>query len=135
MQIKSNVQISFIEKYLGRLTGDPDFENMVEIVFNAFKLGRAAIVAGDYALRDQQANIVQENLSMMIGIRAVYYLQQAKIVVDGQGTVDGGALHDLSEGYGFIYSLRFTKNTATGQSYFSREEVDQILNDFNIVVK
>jgi hypothetical protein len=39
----------------------------------------------------------------------------------------GTAFHDLSEGYGFIYSLRFTHNPDTNAPYLSKSEVDAIL--------
>lgn len=36
----------------------------------------------------------------------------------------GGAFHDLSEGFGFIYSLRFTNKPGTNMPYLSKEKVD-----------
>ena len=60
--------------YLGRVDGDEDFEGLAEDVFTAFKTGRAAIVAGDYELRDEQVAIIKENISKTIAVRAVYYL-------------------------------------------------------------
>jgi len=48
------------------------------IFLDAFKRGRAAIVAGDYDERDVQADIIKEKISWVIGIRAIYYLQQGK---------------------------------------------------------
>lgn len=112
---------SFINKYLGRLEGDEDFAGTATALFDAFKLGRAAIVAKDYELRDLQANRIQDILSELIAIRSVYYLQQAKIAFANNDL--GAAFHDLSEGYGFIHSLQFTKDTSTNQPYFSRTEV------------
>lgn len=112
---------SFINKYLGRLEGDEDFAGTATALFDAFKLGRAAIVAKDYELRDLQANRIQDILSELIAIRSVYYLQQAKIAFANNDL--GAAFHDLSEGYGFIHSLQFTKDTNTNQPYFSRAEV------------
>ena len=47
-------------------------------VYDAFKLGRAAIVAKNYTVRDEQVEILREKISMIIGIRAVYYLQGGK---------------------------------------------------------
>ena len=41
----------------------------------------------------------------------------------------GGGFHDLSEGFGFIYSLQFTHNPDTGAPYFSRSEVNDMLED------
>lgn len=118
---------SFLNKYLGRMEGDPDFAGMSTDIFEAFKLGRAAIVAGEYEIRDEQANIIREKISEMIGVRAVYYLKQAKLTLGGENM--GTALHDLSEGYGFIYSLQFTRQPNSASPYFSKEEVDEFLND------
>ncbi|WP_029033179.1 DUF4856 domain-containing protein [Salinimicrobium terrae] len=112
-------------KYLGRVDADPDFEGIAEETFEAFKLGRAAIVAGNYDVRDQQVAIIRENVSEIIGIRAVYYLQAGKRALEA-GKM-GSAFHDLSEGYGFIYSLRFTHNPATNAPYLSKSEVDSML--------
>jgi len=117
----------FLNKYLGRLLGDPDFENIPQEIFDAFALGRAAIVAGEYDIRDQQAQIIREKISEMIGIRAVYYLQSAKNLLDQESPDYGGAFHDLSEGYGFIYSLQFTRVPNTNQPYLTNAEVDGYL--------
>jgi hypothetical protein len=118
----------FLNKYLGRLLGDPDFESMPQEIFDAFALGRAAIVAGEYDVRDQQAQIIREKISEMIAIRAVYYLQSAKTLLDQESPDYGGAFHDLSEGYGFIYSLQFTRVPNTDQPYFTKAEVDGYLS-------
>jgi hypothetical protein len=118
---------NFLNKYLGRVERDPDFEGIAEEIFNAFKLGRAAIVAGEYDLRDEQADIIRVAVSEIIAIRAVYYLIQGKIAIENGDM--GAAFHDLSEGYGFIYSLQFTRNPATSQPYFTKAEVDAFLAD------
>ncbi len=112
---------SFLNKYLGRVNNDDDFATIAEDIYNAFKLGRAAIVAKDYTLRDQQANILKGLLSDIIGIRSVYYLQQSKLQLDSNL---GGAFHGLSEGYGFIYSLRYARAANSTDALFTREEVD-----------
>ena len=116
---------SFLNKYLGRVKGDEDFSTIAEDIYNAFKLGRAAIVAKDYNLRDEQADILKGLLSNVIGIRAVYYLQQSKIQLDSN---KGGAFHGLSEGYGFIYSLRFVRSSNSTDALFSRDEVDGFIS-------
>lgn len=117
---------NFLNKYIGRVENDDDFSGIAEEIFNAFKLGRAAIVAEDYELRDEQADIIREAISRVIAIRAVYYLQSGKNAINANDM--GAAFHDLSEGYGFIYSLRFTRNTATDQPYFDKTEVDGFIN-------
>ncbi|MEO1253451.1 MAG: DUF4856 domain-containing protein [Bacteroidota bacterium] len=117
---------SFLNKYIGRVKGDEDFEGIAEEIYDAFKRGRAAIVAGDYDVRDAQADIIREKISTVIGVRAVYYLQQAKA---GLVNDKGAAFHDLSEGYGFIYSLQFTRQPGTSTPYFSRTEVQEMIDD------
>lgn len=123
---------SFVNKYIGRVEGDEDFTGIADEIFQAFKLGRAAIVAGDYTLRDQQADIIKEKLSEIMAIRAVFYLQQGKITLPDDRenyALYGTAFHDFSEGYGFIYSLRFTRRPGSNEPYFSRTEVDGFLED------
>lgn len=119
---------SFLNKYIGRVEGDSDYAGIAADIFDAFKLGRAAIVAKNYNLRDAQAAIIRTKISEIIAIRAVYYLQQGKIALEAENF--GTAFHDLSEGYGFIYSLQFTRNNATGAPYFSRAEVQAYLAQF-----
>lgn len=114
-------QDSFLNKYLSRVEGDTDFTGIAAEIYDAFKLGRAAIVAKDYSLRNEQAEIIREKVSEIIGIRAVYYLQQAKSTL---GTDNASAFHDLSEGFGFIYSLQFTREPNSNQPYFTKTEVD-----------
>jgi hypothetical protein len=115
---------SFLNKYLSRVEGDADFAGIAEEIYNAFKLGRAAIVAKDYTTRNVQAEILREKISEIVGIRAVYYLQQGK---NNLPTDKGGAFHDLSEGIGFIYSLQFTRMPNSTASYFTKAEVDEFM--------
>ena len=121
-----------MNKYIGRVENDDDFAGIAEEIFNAFKLGRAAIAEGVYSVRNEQAGIIRKKASEIIGIRAVYYLQQGKNALPEERdntTAYGPAFHDLSEGYGFIYSLRFTRNPETGGAYFTKSEVDGFLSD------
>ncbi|MGB3592294.1 MAG: DUF4856 domain-containing protein [Nonlabens sp.] len=116
---------SFLSKYLNRARNDSDFAGIENEIYDAFKLGRAAIVAGNYELRDLQASIIRARLNDIIGIRAVYYLQQAK---NSLNTNPAAAFHDLSEGYGFIYSLQFTRDLHDGEPLFNRNEVTGYLD-------
>ena len=118
---------SYLNKYLGRVVGDDDFADYDQQIFDALKRGRAAIVAGDYAERDRQADVVRERVSEIVGIRAVYYLQQGKTNFANGDT--GAAFHDLSEGYGFIYSLMFTRQPGTDGPYFTKAETEALLAD------
>lgn len=114
---------SFLNKYLGKVNGDSDFAGIAADLYKAFRTGRAAIVAKDYAERDAQAKIIQSLVSKVIGVRAVYYLQGGKNSLTSN---KGGAFHDLSEGFGFVYSLRFAK-AADGSRLFSKSEVDTMI--------
>lgn len=117
---------SFLNKYLARVEGDEDFAGIAQTIYDAFKLGRAAIVAKNYEVRDTQADIIREEVSKIIGIRAVYYLQQGKLALAND---KGAAFHDLSEGFGFIYSLQFTRKPGTSSPYFSKSEVDGFISE------
>jgi hypothetical protein len=119
----------YLNKYLARVETSTNFNGTAARVFNAFKLGRAAIVAKNYEVRDQQADIIKLEVSTIVGIRAVYYLQVAK---SSLGSDEASAFHDLSEGYGFIYSLQFTRKAGTSQPYFSKTEVDAYLAELMI---
>jgi len=92
----------------------------------AFRKGRAAIVANDYKVRDAQIDIIKSKIAMVPAVRAVFYLQEGKAKL----TTDNGAkaFHALSEAYGFIMSLRYTNKPGTNNPYFTKTEVDNMLN-------
>lgn len=116
----------FLNKYLSRVEGDADFAGIAQKIYDAFKLGRAAIVAKNYTMRDAQADIIQKEVAHVIAVRAIYYLQQGKkALADGNW---GGAFHDLSEGFGFVYSLQFLQNPSSNTAYFSKSTVDGYLS-------
>ena len=115
---------SFLNKYLSRVEDDTDFSGIAMDVYNAFKLGRPSIVAKNYEVRDEQAQIIREKISEVIGIRAVYYLQQGRVGLEATTPDMASVFHDLSEGYGFVYSLQFTRKSGTIEPYFTKAEVD-----------
>lgn len=117
---------SFLNKYLARVDNTPAFNGIAQDIYNAFKRGRAAIVAGDYAERDAQAAIIQEKVSRVLAVRAVHYLKAGATQLRSGNK--GSAFHSLSEGLGFIYSLRFTHDPQSDAPYFSPEEVGSILS-------
>ena len=120
---------SFLNKYLSRVENDPDFTGIAAEIYDALKLGRFAIVRKDYTLRNQQADIIREKVSMIIAIRSVYYLQQAKLSLEVTGSVDYATMfHDLSEAYGFLYSLQFTRKPNSTEPYFTRTEAMGYIN-------
>lgn len=120
---------SFLNKYIGRVEGDDDFAGIADDIYNAFKRGRAAIVATDYTERDVQAAVIREKVSTVIAVRAVYYLQQGKAGLEAANPDMASVFHDLSEGYGFIYGLQFTRQPNADTPYFSRSEVLGFISD------
>ncbi|MGB6152489.1 MAG: DUF4856 domain-containing protein [Pricia sp.] len=117
----------FLGSYIGQVAADPDFSDLITASYNAFKLGRAAIVAKDYDLRDEQAEIIKAKLALVPSVRGVYYLQSGKDALAEEMPNYGGGFHALSEAYGFIYSLQFAQDAATGAAYYSKTEVDALL--------
>jgi hypothetical protein len=116
----------FLNEYVGRVNDDPDFSTIAAEIFDAFKMGRAAIVAKNYEVRDEQVAIIREKISEVIAVRGIYYLQGGKNkIVDGDRQ---GAFHALSEAYGFVYSLRFTRKSDNNTPLFSKTEVDALLD-------
>ena len=118
----------FLAKYIKRVENDPTFAGIAQEIFDAYKLGRAAIVAKDYELRDQQADILRAAIAKIIAVRAVFYLQAGKTKIEAVGE-PGDIFHDLSEGYGFIYSLQFTRRPGAEDGYFTRTEVLELIDD------
>ena len=117
-----------VSKYMNKVDGS-SLPGIAKEIYDAFKHGRAAIVAGDYTVRDQQAEIVKTKISHIIGRKAADYLKSgASKIKDGKWA---DAHHALSEGWGFILSLQFTKNPATGEPYYSNTEVNQMLSDID----
>lgn len=116
----------FLNKYIAEVNDDPDFSGTAQRIFDAFALGRAAIVNKDYALRDAQAAIIRNEISKVIAVRAVFYLQ-AGIRKFNDNDI-ASAFHQLSEGFGFIYSLQFTRQATSNTPYFSNAEVQGMID-------
>lgn len=112
---------SFLNKYLASVEADSDFTGIANDIYEAFKLGRAAIVAKDYELRDEQAQIIRKKVSKVVAVRSVYYLQSGKEVLESD---KASAFHSLSEALGFINSLRFTRDTVTDSPVLDAATID-----------
>ncbi|SEP57839.1 DUF4856 domain-containing protein [Neolewinella agarilytica] len=106
---------NFLNKYLSRVEDDPDFTGIAANLESDFRLGRAAIVVGEYAERDARANRIKEILTDVLVIRSIYYLKQAEAQLRATPLMPQAAFHDLSEAYGFVYSLRFIRLQVDGQ--------------------
>ncbi|ESU25266.1 hypothetical protein FEDK69T_00310 [Flavobacterium enshiense DK69] len=118
--------LKFWSSYIKQVDDDSDFGSLREDIELAFRKGRAAITAGDYATRDTQIAIIKKKIALVPAVRAVFYLKEGK----GKLATDSGAkaFHALSEGYGFIMSLRYTNRPGTNSPYMTKAEVDAILS-------
>lgn len=118
----------FWSSYINQVDADSDFGTVKEDINLAFRKGRAAIVAGDYVTRNEQINIIKNKLALVAAVRAVYYLKEgkAKLTAGDNGIK---AFHALSEGYGFIMSLRYTNKPGTNNPFMTKAEVDAILTE------
>ena len=119
---------NLLMKYFKKVNAEGGYEPGIgQTVYDAFIMGRTAIVNGDYALRDQQADIIQVELSKVVGYYAIHYLNDYLSKVE-EGNV-AKAHHSLSEAYGFILSLQFTNN-GNDEPYMSKGDVEYYLDTY-----
>ncbi|NVK05638.1 MAG: DUF4856 domain-containing protein [Flavobacteriia bacterium] len=78
---------------------------LADQIYYAFRKGRAAIVAGEYDTRDEQIAPIAEGFEEATYLKALGYLNKG--AADLSSGNAAAAFHELSEGLGFIYSLRF----------------------------
>jgi len=117
---------NFLNRYIGLVDRDPDFNGIAETIFQAFLTGRAAITQNFYDVRDEQAEIIREQLAIVTAVRGIFYLQSGGREFAANN--EGGAFHDISEGLGFIISLQFTRRPNSDDPYFTREQVNGFID-------
>ena len=115
---------SSMHAYVDILNDAPGVVGIRDDVFSAFLKGREAILNEDYQERDRQIAILREKLSTAMAYRSVYYMQTAKEILADAG---GAAFHNLSEAYGFIYALQFSRKPDAAEPYLTASEVDDLL--------
>ena len=113
--------------YLNKINSQDGEKQITSRIYEAFRRGRAAIVAKNYQERDLQAVIIGVELSKVIGYKAGYYLRGAAENIEKGETERADALHALSEAYGFILGLQYTK-AADGEPYLTNAEVNAQLS-------
>lgn len=96
------IEGKFLESYLGGYVRQVDKEGDIYV---AFLKGRAAIVNKDNKMRNEQITIIRNILEKSIATVAVSYLNKTMTA-----TTDKDRFHALSEGLGFLYSLRYAYN-------------------------
>lgn len=113
--------------YLNKINSQDGEKQITSRIYEAFRRGRAAIVAKNYQERDLQAVIIGVELSKVIGYKAGYYLRGAAKNIEKGEVERADALHALSEAYGFILGLQYTK-AADGEPYLTNAEVNAQLS-------
>ncbi|MFT5822662.1 MAG: hypothetical protein ACI8ZM_003918 [Crocinitomix sp.] len=94
------------------------------IIMNAFLKGRALISQGfETSMRDEQIEIIRKEWERVSASQAVTYLEGAK---DNFGTDNAKFLHELSEAYAFVLSLKYLPLETRVISF---TEIETILND------
>lgn len=93
---------TFLGSYVRQVTGS--FGDPTAVYMSLLK-GRAAIVNKDVNVRDAEIAAIRTSLEKAIATIAISYLNKTKTA-----TTDAARMHALSEGVGFIYSLRFANN-------------------------
>ncbi|HEY8510472.1 MAG TPA: DUF4856 domain-containing protein [Cyclobacteriaceae bacterium] len=108
-----------------------------KMLMDAFLTGRAAIVAKNYPVKNEQREIIYKGFELVTAATAIHYLNTAKELL-GEGPASlGEAFHALSEGYMFIRALRISPkkrisdaninailNTHIGENFWELPESD-----------
>lgn len=120
---KQDSKGNWLENYLGNYVRQVNgvYGNPASI-YMAFLKGRAAIVNGDIATRDQQIEIIHSTVEKAIATVAVSYLNKTTTASN-----ESSRYHALSEGAGFIYALRFAYNPKINRSK-SEELLGKLMN-------
>tara|TARA_B100001248_G_scaffold261463_1_gene252748 strand:+ start:4780 stop:5904 length:1125 start_codon:yes stop_codon:yes gene_type:complete len=111
-------------KYLTKHDGtSAQGEDLLGNVYNAYLMGRQAIVDNCEEELNRNIEILNINLSKVVAFHAADYLRKS-----AEGALDPTSTfhHAISEGWGFVMSLQFTK-MADGMPLFSHAEVNDML--------
>jgi len=124
---------SFLSEYINQADQDTDFTGIAEDIYSAFKLGRAAIVAKDYDVREEQTEIIKEKISQAIAIVAVQRFLYSTDLLEMDTINYGTAFHNISEGLGLLYTLQFSREPNTTDSptpYLTKFEIELLVSSF-----
>ncbi|OSZ78224.1 hypothetical protein CAP35_08160 [Chitinophagaceae bacterium IBVUCB1] len=115
---------SYLGTYVRQVSTGVGGENAAD-VYMALLKGRAAIVNKDMTTRDAQIAYIRTSLEKAVAIIAISYINKTKTA-----TSDAVRYHALSEGVGFIYSLRFAHNPKMNRVK-SEELINSLMNKPN----
>lgn len=110
-------------RFLGNyIRGRDGLMGSSDILMEAFRTGRAAIVAGEYDVRDEQRDIIYAELERVIAGTAIHYINEA-LASTGE---TGDFHHVMSEAYAFIRALQFSPRAT-----LSNTELTNLLEDIS----
>ena len=119
---------SLLLKYFKKVNDEGGYEPGIgEVVYDAFIMGRTAIVNKNYELRDQQAAIIKVELSKVIGYYAIHYMNDYVSKLEAGNIAK--AHHSLSEAWGFLLSLQFTNN-GNDEPFMDKSTVEYFLDNY-----
>lgn len=95
-------------------------------MINAFVEARKALDIHDYAEMWRQIRYIREKLSRLVAVHAVNLLVGNNTISNLKSDEPYFALPLLSQAYGLIYALQFTRK-ANGEPYFTYEQIKDIL--------
>ncbi|MEM9024248.1 MAG: DUF4856 domain-containing protein, partial [Bacteroidota bacterium] len=88
-------------------------------IMTAFRTARAAIVANDFVIKNQQRDILYRELEKVVAATAIHYINDVL-----SATNDGDQMHWLSEGYAFVNALKYSPRRQV-----TLAEIDNILEN------
>lgn len=119
---------SLLMKYFKKVNDEGGYEPGIgHVVYDAFIMGRTAIVNKDYDLREQQAAIIKVELSKVIGYYAIHYMNDYVAKLEAGNVAK--AHHSLSEAWGFLLSLQFTNN-GNDEPFMDKSTVEYFLANY-----
>jgi len=109
-------------KYAGPALGTtPEQLDIYGALEDAFITGRAAIAAGDMAIKNEQRDALYKQLELAAAAASLHYINNAK--ADLSANDMGSLFHHLSEAYNFTMALKYHP-----QKKISQNDIDAILN-------
>ncbi|MGP6546603.1 DUF4856 domain-containing protein [Ornithobacterium rhinotracheale] len=114
-------------RYINQVSEKPNTPILANIVS---AVNTASTNIKDPKKLNQSLDVISESVAKILALRAVHYFDE---FVDDLSSEDKRvtAVHEMSEGLGFVYGLQFTYNPATGKPYFTNEEVLNYINSVN----
>jgi len=110
-----------MDRFWAAYTFDRDaLLNVNEPLMNAYKKGRAAIVAKVYPVKNEERTTIITLHELVTAATAVHYINVARENLASEDT--GNLMHHLSEAYAFVRALSFS-STAN----LTTQEIEEIL--------